>query len=256
MPASSQFGYLLYQLTLRDLKARYKQTLLGSLWALGRPLLELAVYAVVFGAVLKAPTDGLPYNLFAYTGVVLWSVVGGALPRGTRSITAHAGLVARTPFPKLAIPLSAVLAALVDTALASIVLVVLAVHYAVPLTWAIWWILPVLFLLITLVTGLTLLASALHVFYHDLGHAVELGVRVWQLLTPVAYAASAVPAAYQSLYRLNPMVALFDAGRECLLRGHAPEVSTLLYPATFAAAALGLGMVVFRATEPYFAESV
>jgi len=117
VPASSQFGYLLYQLTLRDLKTRYKQTLLGSLWALGRPLLELAVYAAVFGAVLKAPTDGLSYNRFAYAGVVLWSVVAGALPRGTRSITAHAGLVARTPFPQLAIPICAVLAALADTAL-------------------------------------------------------------------------------------------------------------------------------------------
>ena len=115
----ARFAYLLYQLTLRDLKARYKQTFLGVLWVFGRPLIELGVYAVVFGAFLRAPTGGVPYPLFAFTGVVLWSYVAGGLSRGTRSISSHAGLVAHTPFPKLTLPLATQGGALFDTLLAA-----------------------------------------------------------------------------------------------------------------------------------------
>jgi lipopolysaccharide transport system permease protein len=256
VPTHSRFGYLLLQLLLRDLRTRYSQTLLGALWGLGRPLIELGVYAIVFGGFLKAPTDGVPYALFAYFGVVLWTLVSGGLPRGARSVSAHAGLVSRTPFPKATLPLAALGAAGVDALIAGTILVVLLIHYGVALTPAALWLLPVIAILLVLLTGVTLLASALHVFYHDLGHAVDLGVRVLQLLTPVAYASSAVPARYRSLYDLNPLAPIFDAARSALLLGRAPDPATLVYPLVIAVGFLMAGTLVFRTMEPFFAEAV
>ncbi len=150
-----RFAYLLYQLTLRDLKARYKQTFLGMLWVFGRPLIELGVYALVFGAFLRAPTSGVPYPLFAFTGVVLWSYVAGGLSRGTRCISSHAGLVAHTPFPKLALPLATEGGALFDTLLAGVLLAGYIAYHDRALSLAALWLVPVGLLLVAIVTGRT-----------------------------------------------------------------------------------------------------
>ena len=256
MSQSVRFSYLLTQLVLRDLRTRYRQTLIGALWGLGRPLAELLIFVLVFGQVLKAPSDGLPYPLFAYTGVVLWTFVAGAIPRGVRSISAHAGLVSRVPFPKLTIPLAMVASAFVDLLVAALLLVALLAWYHVPLTPSILGLVPILVILTVFVTGVTVLGSALHVFYHDLGYAADLGLRLWQLATPIAYASSAIPARWQAIYQLNPLVALFDSARDALLRGTWPSMSALLYPLAAGLACLAVGLVIFRTTEPYFAESV
>lgn len=253
---TARFSYLFSQLVLRDLRTRYRQTLIGALWGLGRPLAELLIFVLVFGLVLHAPSDGLPYPLFAYTGVVLWTFVAGAIPRGTRSITAHAGLVSRVPFPKLAIPLATVASAFVDLLVAGLLLVGLMAWYQVPLTAAALSVLPILVILAVFVTGVTVLGSALHVFYHDLGYAADLGLRLWQLATPIAYASSAIPARWQPVYQLNPLVTLFDGARDALIRGQVPAAGGLLYPAAAGLVCLALGLVIFRATEPFFAESV
>ena len=252
----ARFGYLLYQLTLRDLKARYKQTFLGVLWVFGRPLIELGVYAVVFGAFLRAPTNGVPYPLFAFTGVVLWSYVAGGLSRGTRSVGAHAALVAHTPFPKATLPLAAQGGALFDTLLAAALLGVLLVVRGGAPSLAALWVVPILVLLIAIVTGLTLICCTLNVFYHDFGYLVDVGVRVWLLLTPVAYAASVVPAQYRVLYDFNPLVALFEGARSALLSGAAPDPTRLVYPLVVGVGLVAVGAVLFRYAEPFFAESV
>ncbi|HEU5261107.1 MAG TPA: ABC transporter permease [Gemmatimonadales bacterium] len=252
----ARFTYLLYQLTLRDLKARYKQTFLGALWVFGRPLIELGVFAVVFGAFFRAPSDGVPYPLFALSGVVLWSLVAGGLSRGTRSITAHAELVAQTPFPKATIPLAALGGAVFDGVLASALLGGLLIYDGRALALAALWVVPIAGLLVVIVAGLTLICCTLNVFYHDFGYLVDVGIRVWLLLTPVAYASSVVPDRYRVLYDLNPLVALFEGARSALLAGRAPELATLGYPLAVGGALLVIGAVLFRHAEPFFAESV
>lgn len=252
----ARFGYLLYQLTLRDLKARYKQTFLGVLWVFGRPLVELGVFALVFGSFLRAPTNGIPYPLFALSGVVLWGYVAGGLSRGTRSVGAHAGLVAQLPFPRATLPLAAQGGALFDTLLAGALLgVFLVVRGGTPSLAALW-IVPILLLLVVIVTGLTFICCTLNVFYHDFGYLVDVGLRVWLLLTPVAYASSVVPARYQGVYALNPLVALFEGARTALLSGRAPDSAAFLYPLGVGVALLAAGAALFRYAEPFFAESV
>jgi len=254
----SRFRDLLTQLILRDLKSRYKQTFFGALWVFGRPLVELGVYVLVFGAFLRAPSDGLPYPLFAFSGVVLWSFIAGGISRGARSVQAEGGLVAHAPFPKATLPIAAIIGAFIDSLLAAVMLIGLLVIERVAPSPNAWLLLPIIAILTIMVTGLVLITSALNVFYRDVGHLVDVAMRVWLLLTPVAYAQSVVPERFQTFYNLNPLVALFDLARDALLGtgGGALHLSAMWYPLAMGLVFLGIGVLVFRATEPYFAESV
>jgi len=256
MYAARRIAHLWHQLLLRDLRARYKQTLLGGLWGLGQPLAELVVYSVVFGSLLRAPSDDVPYPLFAYVGVVLWAFVSGSMTRATTSITGHSGLVSSIPFPKVAVPLAAVGAALFDALLSAILLAVALVYYGAPLTMHAVWLLPIALLLVGFVTGIALMLSALNVFYRDVQHLVGLGVRLWLFLTPVVYATSAVPERYRRLYELNPLVGVFEAVRAVLIQGRPPDWGALAYPTAVTALLLLTATALFRRAEPYFAETV
>ncbi|HTH63575.1 MAG TPA: ABC transporter permease [Gemmatimonadales bacterium] len=256
MPNLSRFRDLLYQLILRDLKSRYKQTFFGALWVFGRPLVELGAYILVFGAFLHAPSDGVPYPLFAFSGVVLWSFVSGAISRGARAVMSEGGLVAHAPFPKATLPLAAIVGALIDSLLAAVMLALLLIVQHVTPSPSAWLLFPVLVILGILVTGIVLIASALNVFYRDVSQLVDVGVRVWLLLTPVAYAKSVVPPQFKPLYALNPLVGVFDLSRAALLGTGPLDLSVLWYPLAVGLALLALGAWVFRMTEPYFAESV
>lgn len=256
MTSLARFRDLLTQLILRDLKSRYKQTFFGALWVFGRPLVELGVYVLVFGAFLRAPSDGVPYPLFAFSGVVLWSFVSGAISRGARSVQGEAGLVAHAPFPKATLPAAAIVGALIDSLLAGVMLALLLVIQRVVPSSNIWVLVPIIGILGIMVTGVVLITSALNVFYRDVGHLVDVAMRVWLLLTPVAYARSVVPPQFQALYNLNPLVSLFDMARAALLGTGALHASAMLYPLGVGLVLLVIGLYVFRATEPYFAESV
>jgi len=252
----SPFFQLWWQLFLRDLRARYKQTALGFLWGLGRPLLELAVFVVVFGQVLQAPSDDAPYPLFVYTGIVMWTFVAGALPRATESLVNHAGLVANLPFPRATVPLAATAAALFDALVAGSLLVVAMAYYRAPVTWFALWLIPLTIILVSLVTAIALTLAALNVFYRDVRHVIELGVRVLFFATPVVYASSAVPPSLAKWYRLNPFVGVFEAVRDVFIGARPPDLASLTYPSVLAAALLILAVSVFRKAEPFFAESV
>lgn len=252
----SRFRDLLYQLILRDLKSRYKQTFFGALWVFGRPLLELGAFILVFGAFLHAPSDGVPYPLFAFSGVVLWSFISGAMSRGSRAVMSEGGLVAHAPFPKATLPLAAIAGALIDSLLAAVMLALLMLVQHVAPSPSAWLLLPVLVILGILVTGVVLIACALNVFYRDISQLVDVGVRVWLLLTPVAYARSVVPPQFKTLYDLNPLVGVFDLSRAALLGTGSLDLSVLWYPLGAGVVLLLVGTWVFRTTEPYFAESV
>ena len=249
-------GNLVLQLVLRDFRSRYKQTFFGGLWIVGRPLLELGVFTIVFGTFLRVPTGGVSYPVFAFIGIVLWGFFSGGLSRATRSITAHSDLVASAPIPTIAIPLAALLSTLIDTLLAAVVLGGFYLYGGGTITWSAVWLLPISLILAGLVCGAALLGAALHVFYRDVGHLVDLTLRVLLLLTPVAYSRDTVPPNYRALYDLNPLVALFEGARTALLKGTAPDLVSLLYPSGVALVVLVAGVIVFRRTAPLFAESV
>ena len=214
---------LLLFLTWRDVSVRYRQTALGAAWAVLQPVLTMAVFSVFFGRLARMPSDGLPYPIFAFCGLLPWQLFAYALASSAGSLVANERLVTKVYFPRLVVPVASVLAGLVDFAIAFAVLLGLMVYYGVAPTPAIWT-LP-LFLLLALLAAFAvgLGLSALNVRFRDVRHTLPFLTQFWLFATPIAYPASLVPERWRPLYGLNPMAGVVEGFRWALLgRGEAP----------------------------------
>lgn len=247
---------LVYFLTWRDVKVRYKQTLLGGAWAILQPLLTMVVFSVFFGRLAKMPSDGQPYPVFAFAGLVPWTFFAYGLMQASSSLVGSAGLLRKVYFPRLAIPLSSVASGVVDFGLSFGVLACMMTWYGVPLAPRVAAIplLVVLAFLTALGAGLWL--SALNVKYRDVRHLLPFLVQLWMLATPVAYPSSLLSEPWRSIYGLNPMTGVVEGFRWALLGTDAP-VSGLVLTSAFASTMLVVtGLAFFRKTERVFADVV
>src|SRR5438067_9862619 len=226
-PSSGWFGIgfrdlwayreLLFFLTWRDIKVRYKQTVLGAAWAIVQPLFTMVVFTIFFGTLAKVPSDGIPYPLFSYAALLPWQLFAYALTESSNSVIANERLITKVYFPRLIVPLASILAGLVDFAIAFVlVLGMMAWYHMVP-TWAILT-LP-FFILFTIVTALAvgLWLSALNVQYRDVRYTLTFIVQFWLIASPVAYSATLVPAKWRPFYGLNPMAGVIEGFRWELL---------------------------------------
>lgn len=247
---------LFWTLTRHRIRVRYKQSILGLAWAVVQPLALMLIFTVAFGHIARVPSDGIPYPLFAYSGLLLWSFFATALSNATHSIVAHAQLVTKVYFPREILPLTYLAAALFDLGAGGLVLVALLAYYGHALTWAALYAVPVVVLMATLVAAGGFLLSAAQVRYRDVGIAVPLILYLWLFATPIAYPLSAAPAAYQSWFLLNPMTGIVEAFRAAVLHGAAPQPSMLVVPALVAAALLPLAYVVFKRVEATMADVI
>jgi lipopolysaccharide transport system permease protein len=242
-------------LALRDIKVRYKQAMLGIGWAVFQPLAGVVVFTIVFQRLAHVESDGLPYPVFAYVGLIVWSYTSGAVTKATQSLVSNANLVTKVYFPRLVIPLAAVFPGLLDLAVALPVLVVLCAVYDVspglPLLTLPLWIAAVM--IVAFAVGLLL--SALNVRYRDVNQAITLLVSLWLFLSPVAYPVSAVPAAWLPLYAVNPMSAVIGGFRWCLLGGPAPGPWSLI-SAAVTVILLTTALIYFQKTERRFADVI
>ena len=208
---------LLYFLTLRDVKVRYKQTILGVAWVVMQPLLTTIIFTVFLGLLVKVPSDGIPYPLFAYAGLLPWTFFSGAVANSSNSLVGSAHLITKVYFPRMIIPGAAVGARLVDFAISAVILVGLMIYYNVSLTWSIL-MLPALVLLIMLLTlGLGMWTSALNVKYRDVGVALPVLIQLGMYVSPVLYPLSLVPERWRLVYSLNPLVGILENFRAALL---------------------------------------
>jgi lipopolysaccharide transport system permease protein len=247
---------LLYFLIWRDVKVRYKQTLLGAAWAILQPVLTMLVFSVFFGRLARMPSDGIPYPIFAYAGLVPWTLFAHGLSQGSNSLVGGASLLKKVYFPRLAMPLASVLSGVVDFVLAFVVLVAMMLFYGQPLS-ARMLSLP-LFVLLTLITAfaVALWLSALNVHYRDVRFAVTFLVQLWLFATPIAYPSSLLSEPWRTIYGLNPMVGVVEGFRWALL-----GVSTAPGPMLGVSTLVALGMLVsgayyFRRMEKTFADIV
>jgi len=248
---------LAWLLTWRDLKVRYKQTVLGAAWALLQPLLATAVFTLIFGRYAAIPSEGVPYAVFVYAGLLPWTYVSGAVTNASQSLLANASLVTKVYFPRVVIPASACFAGLVDLAVAATVLAAMVALSGARPTLAGLALLPLLVaLLFLLALGLGLWLSALKVEFRDFQYLVPFLIQVWLFLTPVIYPAAIVPGRVRLLLALNPLVGLVEAFRAGAL-GHR-AVSWPLLAASAAATALILasGLWYFRRVERSFADVI
>jgi lipopolysaccharide transport system permease protein len=251
-----KYRELLYFFIWRDVKVRYKQTLLGAAWAVIQPFFTMVVFSVFFGQLAKIPSDNIPYPIFSYTALLPWQVFENGISKAGNSLVAGRNLITKVYFPRLAVPLASVVSGLVDFVLAFIVLIGMMLYYGFHPTSAIWF-LPIL-LILTLITalGTGLWLSALNVAYRDVGYVIPFVVRLWFFLTPITYSASLVPEAFQTLYALNPMTGVVQGFRWAMLGVGSPP-SLLLAASTVAALILlASGALYFRRMERTFADVV
>jgi lipopolysaccharide transport system permease protein len=251
-----RYRELIYFFTWRDVKVRYKQTLLGAGWAILQPFLTMVVFSLFFGELAGLPSDGIPYPIFAYSALLPWQLFENGVTKAGGSLVLGRNLVTKVYFPRLAVPIAPVLAGLLDFALAGVVLIGMMAYYGFAPTGAVWS-LP-FFLLLALISsfGAAFLLSALNVAYRDVGYLTPFLLRLWFFLTPITYAASVVPQAYRWLYALNPMVGVVNGFRYALLDGPAPEPTALAASWAVALALLVGGTVYFRRMERTFADVV
>lgn len=247
---------LIYFLTWRDIKVRYKQTVLGAAWAIIQPLLNMVVLSIIFGKFANMPTDGIPRPIFIYSALLPWGLFSKALSDTGRSMLSNRGMITKVYFPRLIIPLASVLSGLVDFLIQFVILIAMMVYYKFYPTPAIVTLPFFLLLALTTALGVGLWLSALNVLYRDVGYIIPYMTQLWLLLTPVAYSISVVPEQWRLLYSLNPMVGVVEGFRWALL-GTAPPPWPLLAISTLISLTLLIsGMFFFRRMERTFADMV
>ena len=208
---------LLYFLTWRDISVRYKQTVLGLLWAVLQPLLPMLVFTVFLGRLARMPSDGVPYPLFSYLGLLPWMYFSGAVTRAAASMVSNVSLLTRVYFPRMLVPLSSVLSALVDFGVAFLALGILMAWYRIAPAPTIILLLPLALVTAVVAGGIGMWLAALSVRYRDVQHALPFLMQLWMFATPVVYPSSLVPAAWRPLLALNPMAGLIEAYRAATL---------------------------------------
>jgi lipopolysaccharide transport system permease protein len=251
-----EYRELLYFLIWREVKIRYKQTVFGLAWVILQPLITILIFTVVFSHFARIPSDGIPYPVFAYTGLLPWSYFASAVGRAGSSLLSDAQLLEKVYFPRPIIPLSSVISPLVDFLFGFILLLGMVVLYGyVPSIGVV--ALP-LFLLLAAVTALAvgLWLAPLNVRYRDIGHTLPFLIQIWMYASPVIYPVSAVPEKWKLLYSLNPMVGVIEGFRWALLGNEVPDYTAMVASALVVIVLLFGGMVYFRRMERTFADVV
>jgi lipopolysaccharide transport system permease protein len=249
---------LVFFMIWRDIKVRYKQTLLGGLWAIIQPVLTMVVFTFLFNnGILKVKSDGIPYPIFSYTGLLPWGLFVAALNQASRSLTSNHNMITKIYFPRLILPVSSVLGGLVDFAIAFVVLIFLMIFYKVSPSWGSLWTLP-LFLLLAIVTalGVSLWLSAINVQYRDVNYALPFLTQFWLFITPVVYSSTGFSAKMQLAYALNPMAGVVNGFRWALLGSGDGPNATLWVSVAVSILLLFSGLFYFRNMEKTFADTI
>lgn len=251
-----KYRELVYFLTWRDIKVRYKQTFLGAAWAILQPFLSMVVFTIFFGGLLNVSSEGQPYPVFSYTALLPWGVFSKALSDAGRSLVINRNMITKVYFPRLVVPIASVLGGVVDFLIAFVVLLGMMVYYQVTPTLAVWT-LP-LFLILALVTalGVGLWLSALNVIYRDVGYVLPFLTQFWFYITPIVYSASEIPERWRLIYALNPMVGVVEGFRWALLGTSSAPGPVVAVSAAIALVILVTGMFYFRRMERTFADMV
>jgi len=252
-----EYREVLYYLIWRDIKVKYRQTLIGAAWAIVQPLMTMVVFSVFLGKLAKVPSDGAPYPLFAFAALVPWSFFANGLTQSASSLVASGNLITKVYFPRLLVPMGRVLAGLPDIALSFLVLLGLVAMYGrLQWTLSLLW-LPLMALLALLTAfGIGLWLSALNVQYRDIQHAVPFLVQIWLFATPIAYPSSLLSEPWRTIYGLNPMVGVVEGFRWGLLGTGRPPGIPLLVSAAAALVLVVSGAFFFRRVERTFADVI
>src|SRR5262245_1684864 len=246
---------LLYFLVWRDVKVRYKQTALGALWAVIQPLFTMLIFTYFFGKLARVPTDGIPYPIFFYSGLLVWTFFSNALSTGAASLVGNTNLITKVYFPRLLIPAATVLAGLLDFAIASLLLIALLIYYGFAITWAALMLIPLIALITLLALGVSAWLAALNVRYRDVRYALPFLIQVWLFMSPVIYPSSMVPDQWRWVLSLNPLTGIIESFRAALF-GRSFPWAALAYSVACTVVVFIYSAFAFRRMERAFAEII
>jgi lipopolysaccharide transport system permease protein len=246
---------LLYLLTWRELKARYKQTVMGVAWVIMQPLMTTIIFTIFFSKLARIESDGIPYPIFAYAGLLPWSFFASSVTNSSSSLVANAPLITKVYFPRLILPGATIGARLVDFAVAFVLLIGMMIYYKVALTLNILMLFPLIALVTLLALGIGMWTAALNVRYRDVGVALPVALQLWMFASPILYPLSLVPEKYRSLYLLNPMVGITEGFRSALF-GLEFNRRALIFSVVVMLVVLIYSAYVFRRMEKSFADLV
>jgi lipopolysaccharide transport system permease protein len=252
----AHYGDLLYTLSLHRVRVRYKQSMLGLVWAIVQPLGLTVIYTLVFSRMARVPSEGLPYAVFAYAALLPWIYFSSGLTGATNGIVSNAQFVTKVYFPREVLPLSYILAAVFDFLVGATVLAALMGVYGVAPTLQVLWVVPIMLLATIFTAAVALVLSALQVWLRDFGLALPLLLQVWMFATPVVYPLSVVPSAWRGWYILNPMVGIVENFRRVALQGAAIEWSSFTVATVVAVVLLVVGYVYFKSVDGTMADVV
>ena len=251
-----EYRELLYFLVWRDVKVRYKQTAIGAGWAVLQPLLTMVIFTMVFGKFANMPSNGLPYPVFSLAAILPWTYFARALNQSITSVVGNANLITKVYFPRLLLPIAAVVSGLIDFAIGFVFLIGLMLWYHIVPDWEVLY-LP-FFIILTMLTALavSLWLSVINVRYRDVGQAVPFLVQIWMFASPVAYAVSAVPERWRTLYSLNPMAGVVEGFRWALTNSESPPIIPIALSTLMVIVLLYGGFLFYRRMEETFADVI
>jgi len=251
-----QYRDLFYFLVVRDIKVKYKQTVLGGLWAVIQPFFSMVVFTLFFGKLAKMPSDGIPYPVFNFTAMVAWTYFSNAISDAGNSLISSTNLLSKVYFPRLIIPSSPVLAGLLDFAIAFVILLGMMIYYKIYPTLLIL-MTPLLVLLMVLTaSGVGMFLAALNAQYRDIRYTMPFLIQIWMFASPIVYPASIIPGEYRFLYALNPMVGVIEGFRSALLGTTAFPLGMILISSAVSLVLFLIGIMYFKQTERYFADII
>ena len=247
---------LLYFLIWRDVKVRYKQTLLGAAWAILQPLMTMLIFTLLFGKLAGIKSDGLPYPIFAYGGLLIWTFFANSVTNSGNSLVGSAHLITKIYFPRMIVPASAVAAGLVDLALAFLIQIGLMIYYSVHASWALLMVLPLILLTTLLALGVGMWLSALNVKYRDVRYAIPFLIQLWMFASPIIYPVSMLPRKWQWVLTLNPLTGIIQNFRIALFGNQPFDWKSLGISVAITAVVLVYSSYSFRRMERHFADIV
>ena len=247
---------LLWNMTVRHLRGQYKQSILGYAWALVMPLSQMLILSFVFSTILRIPSQGVPFPLFVFVGLLPWNFFSSAVSSATDSVSGASSLVTKVYFPREILPTAAIFTKVVDLAFASIILVAMMIYFGHAPGWTVAWVPLLLLIQFFFTLGLSLPLAALNLFFHDVRYLVGVALTLWFYITPIIYPVDIVPDRYQILFDLNPNSLFINAYRRVVLMGVSPGVDRLLLGMVIATATFLVGYFLFKKMEPGFADRI
>lgn len=247
---------LLSELTKREIKQRYKQSVLGYAWVIVNPLIQMLVMAFVFSKILRFTDLGVPYPIFLYAGLLPWTLFTNSLSSSVNALVSNGGLLTKIYFPREIFVQSTILAKIVDFFLASIIFVLFMIFYQIPITVNILWFIPIFMIQNLFTYALSLLGAAFNLFYRDIQYLLGLILLTWMYLTPVIYPVEIFPDRYRWIFQINPLAVFINAYRQVILAGGAPNITSLSIGLVLSLLMYALARYIFKKLEGIFADVV